>query len=245
MELFDRIGLADRFMAAGRQIHGLNFFSDGKRIIHLSIDQLDSRYNFALCLPQSTTEQFLNEHLNGLGVSIERGVELVDITQDQDGARALLRRSGSGELRVRVPWVVGCDGAHSSVRQALKIPFEGTKFDLSFSLADAQLDGHLPDDEATIRLYDGNVVAIFPMPGAHSFRIVVEHPVDSAPEGEPTLDEFQRTWTLRVSLASGLATPSGCRASRSVPARWAITVTTVSSSPATLLTSTRPWAARA
>ena len=70
LEYFDRIGLADAAVAAGRPIHGVNVFSERKRIAHLGFDAIPSRFHYALILPQSETERLLTERLAGLGVSV-------------------------------------------------------------------------------------------------------------------------------------------------------------------------------
>jgi 2-polyprenyl-6-methoxyphenol hydroxylase-like FAD-dependent oxidoreductase len=190
LEYFERIGIADAAVAGGRRLHGINVFSGGRRIVHLNFDQIASRYNFVLVLPQSETERLLGEHLGPLGLAAERGVELVSLRQEPDGVEAVLRRPGTEE-RLRVPWLIGCDGAHSAARHLLGIPFEGKAFEEAFSLADLRLESDAPDDEITVYLSHGNIVGLFPMPGAQRCRIVIEHPVQQSADSEPTLAEFQ------------------------------------------------------
>src|SRR5262245_46065666 len=64
MEVFDLMRLADDFLAAGRRIPALNFFSDGERIVRIALDRLDSLYPFIVGLPQDQTERILEEHLS-------------------------------------------------------------------------------------------------------------------------------------------------------------------------------------
>jgi 2-polyprenyl-6-methoxyphenol hydroxylase-like FAD-dependent oxidoreductase len=194
LELLERIGLADRAVASGRKIHGLSGHSDGKRIIHISLDPIESRYNYVLSIPQSETERLLGEHLAGLGITAEREVELVGLTQGRDAVEAVLRRPDRDAVELfHVPWVIGCDGPHSAVRRELGIPFEGRAFDETFSLADVRLEGDVPDDEVTLYLCHGDLVGLIPMPGARRFRVVIEHHTGTAPQGEePALAEFQR-----------------------------------------------------
>ena len=99
LEYFDRIGIADAAVAAGQPLHGVNVFSERKRIVHMSFDALPCRFHYALALPQSETERLLTERLAGLGVSAERGVELTGLTQGAAGVEAVLRpdrRRGRG-----------------------------------------------------------------------------------------------------------------------------------------------------
>jgi 2-polyprenyl-6-methoxyphenol hydroxylase-like FAD-dependent oxidoreductase len=193
LEYFDRIGIADAAVAAGLKVHGLNAFSDRKRIVHVTADGIPSRYNYILILPQSETERLLTERLAARGVAVERNLELSGFTQAAAGVEAVLRRAGGGEERLRVRWLVGCDGPHSTVRHQLNVPFPGLAFEEVFSLADVQLESSLPDDEASIFLSHGDILAFFPMRGEQRFRVVIErHEGAVDPASEPTLEEFRK-----------------------------------------------------
>src|SRR5689334_1469712 len=61
LEVFEQLGIADEAIARGRPLHGTNAYADGKRIVHVPFDDVDSRYAFVLCLPQSETERLLGE----------------------------------------------------------------------------------------------------------------------------------------------------------------------------------------
>jgi hypothetical protein len=52
---------------------------------------MPSEFNYVLLLAQSETERLLTEALNRQGVKIERGVELIGLTQQRDGVSAVLR----------------------------------------------------------------------------------------------------------------------------------------------------------
>jgi len=101
---------------------------------------------------------------------------------------------------LRVPWLVGCDGAHSTVRHLLGIPFDGKAFEEFFTLADVRLETTYPSDEISVSFLKGDILALFPMPGDKRFRIVVGRHEAPAPGSEPALAEFQAALD-----ASGLA----------------------------------------
>jgi 2-polyprenyl-6-methoxyphenol hydroxylase-like FAD-dependent oxidoreductase len=192
LEYFERIGTADAAVAAGHKVYGLSAYSDRRRIIHLNFDQIESRYNYVLVLPQSETERLLGERLASLGVAVERNVELVGLTQDDTGIDAIVRSAGGGsEERVRVRWLIGCDGPHSAVRHLLGISFEGKAFHEVFALADVRLDAHLPEDEIAVYLAHGDLVGLFPLTADGRFRIVIERHEEPAADREPALNEFQ------------------------------------------------------
>ncbi len=72
---------------------------------------------------------------------LERGLtdvrynhRLSGLTERDDGVTATLVTGDGDELTVHADYLVGCDGASSTVRQALGIPFDGQQLDYSVSL---------------------------------------------------------------------------------------------------------------
>ena len=204
LEIFSLMQLADEFVAAGRPIHAANVYSGGRRIIHLGFDELDSAFPYLLILPQPETERILGDRLRQLGVQIERGVELVSLSQDTEKATAELRHPDHRTEYVRVDWVVGCDGAHSTVRRSLDIPFEGHTFDHTFVLADVHVTSSLSEDEAHIFSRHGDLCAIFPLGGGR-YRIVADNPPGSLADRDPTIAECQKIVDERVDVPAVLS----------------------------------------
>jgi len=186
LELLDSMGLVDRFLAAGRRIHGTNAFADGKRIVHVEFHDIDSPFPFVLAIPQADTERLLRERLAELGVSVERGLKLATLAQDDAGVTATLERPGGERETARVAWVVGCDGAHSGVRHALGLSFDGVPYEERFVLADVQMDCALPEDEVSAYLAPDGIAALFPLPGGR-WRVIVDAPLE-----QPTADDVLR-----------------------------------------------------
>ena len=77
--------------------------------------------------PQDHLEPLLLARLQSApGAEVWFGSELVTLAQDDDGVRAVLRDHRSGRTReVTALFVVGADGAHSTVRAQLGIPMAG------------------------------------------------------------------------------------------------------------------------
>lgn len=184
LEALDAMDVARRFVDAGRKIHGVNAYADGARIVHVSLDDIDSAYSYMLSLPQSDTERLLTERLVELGGAVERPVRLTALSQDAEGVTATLAGADGAEETARVAWLLGCDGAHSAVRRALGLPFDGTPYDEQFVLADVRLAWALPDDETHAFLSPDGAIAALPMPKGR-WRLLAE-----ASLAEPTLDDF-------------------------------------------------------
>jgi 2-polyprenyl-6-methoxyphenol hydroxylase-like FAD-dependent oxidoreductase len=79
------------------------------------------------CVPQDHLEPVLLEHLRSLGPArVELGTEVVACDVGPDEARVVLRDVATGASReVRAAFVVGADGARSTVREALGIAMRG------------------------------------------------------------------------------------------------------------------------
>lgn len=58
-------------------------------------------------------------------VQLRLGLELVALAQDEAGVTATLRDETGAEQQVRAAYVVACDGGRSTVREMLKLPYEG------------------------------------------------------------------------------------------------------------------------
>jgi 2-polyprenyl-6-methoxyphenol hydroxylase-like FAD-dependent oxidoreductase len=91
----------------------------------LDFDRLPSRYHFVVFLDQTKTQRIMTDKLAQLGVAVERDVELVDLLDRGERVELMLRHRDGTEERTSTPFLLGCDGAHSFVRERLHLPFEG------------------------------------------------------------------------------------------------------------------------
>jgi 2-polyprenyl-6-methoxyphenol hydroxylase-like FAD-dependent oxidoreductase len=124
--LLDGLGLAETFVRTGTKLSGGSIYANGKRLVHLALTGSDSSYGFPLMIPQSETERLLTEHLTQKGVKIERRVELTTFGEKPGAVGCTLRHADGLEETIDMPRLVGCDGAHSTVRHTLGMEFTGT-----------------------------------------------------------------------------------------------------------------------
>jgi 2-polyprenyl-6-methoxyphenol hydroxylase-like FAD-dependent oxidoreductase len=194
LEQFERYGIAETAVERGRPLKHASVTSDGRTIVSFPFDKIPGHYPFVLFLPQNETETLLIEHLESLGGRIERGTEMLSIREKDSGAEVQLRTADGNVENTAARWVVGCDGAHSTVRESLKIPFSGAKVGLNFFLGDLELEGpDLLGDELRIYLHHGDVVFIGRLK-EKVFRVIIAlHSEQGAPERERqlTLSDFQ------------------------------------------------------
>lgn len=192
LELLDNLGLAETFISAGLKIRGASIYGEGQRRAHIEIAGADSPFGFPLMIPQSETERLLTKHLSRQGVTIERQIELTAFHEDVDQVACTLRHADGHEETCTVPWLIGCDGAHSTVRHALGLPFTGAAEPNDWILADVHVSGPIEPDEVTVYRHEKGVLAFFPI-APPRFRVIADIGLAKtaiAPPN-PTLTEVQ------------------------------------------------------
>jgi 2-polyprenyl-6-methoxyphenol hydroxylase-like FAD-dependent oxidoreductase len=79
-----------------------------------------------LFVNQPSLERVLRKRAAEVGASVRTGQELVGFREDPDGVTATVRDVDSqAESTIRCRYLIGADGAHSTVRELLGIPLDG------------------------------------------------------------------------------------------------------------------------
>lgn len=170
LEVFEGIGVLRQVLDAAIQLRGQIRYVNGAEVARMDL-ALPSNVPFEFIgLPRYETERILRDRLISLGTTIERGTRLATFEQDDAGIHAVLS-SADGEKTVRARYLVGCDGAHSTVRKTLGLTFEE-----QYMLGDVELDWSLPRGYSIRSMHqtdgvtDGVLVCI-PLPGRSRYRI--------------------------------------------------------------------------
>jgi 2-polyprenyl-6-methoxyphenol hydroxylase-like FAD-dependent oxidoreductase len=145
-------------------------------------------------VPQDVTERLLVEELRRRGGSIEYDTVFVSAVQYNDYVTATLDHKGE-HIELRAKFVVGCDGAHSTVRHLLDLPFEGAQYEAMFLLADIETNEALPSNEMQLCPNELGPLAIFPMSSTRR-RIVAT--IETAQGDTPSLDLVQKMLVQRA-----------------------------------------------
>ena len=208
LEVFEMMGVIDPVLKAGHQLNGVAIYNRSGQIAHIGFSSLPSRYRFAISLPQSQTERLLIEHLAHFGIVVEREKELVTLSQSTETVQTVIRNSEGLEERLESDWLIGCDGAHSSVRRLLSLPFEGDDYPETFLLADVKIDGLRDHIHIHLFLTGEGLVGIFPFRGDRC-RIIVntQKEEEGQPAGDPRLDEIQAIVGSRTNAGLRLTDP--------------------------------------
>ena len=209
LELMSQRGLADEMLTLGNRARFVSVYGGGQRIAYLDYAGIDSRFNFTLILSQAETERILRDALARAGVAVERGVELVGLSQDAlsrdpSPVHVVLRHADGRLEQARAPWLISAEGAHSIVRTTVDLRFEGKTFDENYVLGDLHVDGDLPTTGFHIFSSDRGFLALFPMGGSH-FRLIASNPLSTPKDGAaPALDELQQIYDARSHIPARL-----------------------------------------
>jgi 2-polyprenyl-6-methoxyphenol hydroxylase-like FAD-dependent oxidoreductase len=175
LDLLEASGATERLLAAAVKIVGARLVVDGGVRAQFDAARIPHRFNFLLGLAQNETERVLAECLFARGVPVQRGVEVIDVVSGVDNATARAR-TPTGDAMFSADWIIGADGAHSTVRHRLGLEFPGAPYPYHWSLADVELGGDAPPDRAELRLaYRGPVLVRAPL-GHGRHRLISNAP---------------------------------------------------------------------
>ena len=134
MEVFAQRGLAERFLAEGRQLPIVLFSG-----IPMAPGKIEPDWPQALILPQHQTERILGQRAAELGVKTHWSTELVHVGHREAGVDVVVSQDGAVKT-LQAEFVVGCDGGHSAVRRSSGASFQGDDPLAHWIVADVRLD---------------------------------------------------------------------------------------------------------
>ena len=216
MEIFEALGVADRFLDVGVKTRAARFRSDGETLGELNLGLADSRYGFDLGISEEVTESVLSAHLERLGGAVTRSTRLVGLEPRPDDVVATLECDGE-RSEVVAAWVVACDGFHSLVRELVGIPFPGTDVDAPWAVFDATLDGWDEEFDVAAAYLDARPVILTPLPGRR-WRVYMR-PTSDTSDLESDAGEVIRRYKPAVTFAA-VANPARFRCHSRVAERY-------------------------
>jgi len=155
--------------------------ADGRQLGALRFPSGPSGHSGLALFHQPTVEQRLRTHLAGLsGVEVRLGAGFGSFRQDDDSVTALLDDGGT----VRARWLVGCDGASSSVRRRAGIAWFGR--DLARPWLVVDVAGEVDRPGLTYTCNPARPQVDMPLPGGHRWEWLLG-PDESAPDPLPLL----------------------------------------------------------
>ncbi|MFE3170902.1 FAD-dependent oxidoreductase [Amycolatopsis sp. NPDC059090] len=173
LELYHQMGVLDEILPRGIRAGSFSIHRNGRRLIRFGTDytELPTRFPFTLQVDQAITEEVLRDSLLRYGVKVEWGIELDRLEQHPGHADAVLRTADGRTDTVSVPWLVGTDGAHSTVRKELDLRLLGDSSE-RWSIADAVIDVDLPKDGLHLMHTPKGAILLVPFPARGKWRLL-------------------------------------------------------------------------
>ena len=175
LELYSQLGLADTVVARGHKALAANLWVSGRKVARIPIGEIGndlSPFPYAVTYPQDEHERLLIERLAEAGVNVERRTALVSFEDTGDRVIARLKRADGSEETYEASYIAGCDGARSTVRETLKIGFQGGAYQHLFYVADVEASGPVMDGEIHVGLDQTDFLAMFPLKADGRARLV-------------------------------------------------------------------------
>ena len=194
-EILSAMGIVDGWIAAGHSLSQVQVHAFGKKIGEAHPGGVDSPFPGPLTLNQGDTERLLVEALARRGVTVERHVGAVAYSQDAGSVEVTLRHLAEGDRTstARAPWVVACEGASSTAREAAGIPFDGERYSgQEFLMADAQMSWSFPHGPGYAFAETERTLMCFPFDARGHYRVLCARPDANPDRKDPaTLEEVQ------------------------------------------------------
>jgi 2-polyprenyl-6-methoxyphenol hydroxylase-like FAD-dependent oxidoreductase len=213
LELFASLGLVDALLQRGVIDTGIGFYVSGEWVGGLDFDHAsapDTPFRFILMLPQTETEAVLLDALDDAWLAVEREVEVTGLTLQADGVRVEAQDPSGAATTLHARYVIGADGAHSIVRHALDLRFEGAPYPQNFLLGDVAVDWPLDHGRFRVFVHADRIGLYFPLDGTGMSRVMttdLRANPDEHAAPELALPELQAAFAEATCLPVTLSKP--------------------------------------
>lgn len=151
LEICDRLGAAGPMLEKGVVWNVGKVFHDDRLLYEFNLLPEDGHaFPAFINLQQPYFEKFLHDAIvtaQAAGAPIEiRGRNRVDAVVAQGDHVVLDVTTPDGPYRLKVDWLIACDGARSPIRNMLGLGFEGRVFEDNFLIADVRMKANFPTE---------------------------------------------------------------------------------------------------
>jgi len=201
IEIMAMRGLLERVLEPGRRRPAGGFFAAIDKPVP---EGLDSAHAYLLGIPQPVIVRLLEERAIELGAQVRRAGTVVDFEQDDD--RVTVELADGEQLRSR--YLVGCDGARSTVRKLLGVGFPGEPSRTDTLMGEMEVG--VPPEEIAAKVAEiGETNRRFWLrpAGVGAYQIVVPVAGVGDRAEPPTLDDFQQQLRTIAGTDFGVHSP--------------------------------------
>lgn len=133
LDMIDELGLAEPLIARGlvTPTWQVRMHPSGERaVFDLGVLAGKTRHPYRLQCEQQVYCELLEERLPGFGgaCTLLRGITVTGLRQSDTGVVAEARDAGGATVELTARWLIGADGARSTIREAVGLHLEGSTY---------------------------------------------------------------------------------------------------------------------
>src|SRR5467141_1850360 len=193
LEIYSKLGIAERALELGRRGTAANMWAEGKWAARIPLGDIGksiSPFPFVLILGQDDNERIMGDHLRNWGMAVQWNTELTGINQEPGHVTATLKQPDGSAGKIKAAYVAGCDGGHSAVRELSGITFPGAPYEHVFFVADTEATGPMVAEELNVYLWRDGFHLFFPMRGKDRWRVIGILPKELRGKDDVTFEEL-------------------------------------------------------
>lgn len=199
LDMCNRMGIAGELISTGIKATSMQLYAGHDKLLRVPFDAVDSAFPYSLVTAQTDTERVLGEHLTALGVTVDRGVELTGLVQDDTGVHLTLRAADGSTEELTTAWVIGADGGHSTVRHLVGTKLAGTFQGERFLMGDVDAEHDLDVHTMHTFFSPEGPVLVFPMRDGRTRVMAQIHEAPGTPLNlNPDMAELQAVIDRRI-----------------------------------------------
>ncbi|MDT7801058.1 MAG: hypothetical protein QOI78_4491 [Actinomycetota bacterium] len=177
LEVFRLLGGGEHIETDGLPVDSFRYYSESKQICRIAFGAETK----PSVITQPDVETLLRKALADAGGSTEWETALTGLRQDADGVEVTLTGPDGREKPARFSYVLGADGATSTVRKLVGVDFQGSTYENLFILADSSIEGDLQRDAVHYYCSSRGVMVLIPLYNGR-FRVFTAGPPGMRPE---------------------------------------------------------------
>ena len=202
LEIFEQMGIAEEALKGGIIADKINVVYNGKKITSTVIKDIGgtlSQFPFLLMLEQSKTEELLLKFIGERGYSVERSLRFKRFIQDKEGITSVVILSDESEQSIKSKYIIAADGANSTIRNFLNIPFKGKTYPKPLFILDCKAKTDIEPNEICFAFSNSSIAGFFPLQGSR-WRIDSNLPREIERLETITFDNIEKDFHLWTKM---------------------------------------------
>jgi 2-polyprenyl-6-methoxyphenol hydroxylase-like FAD-dependent oxidoreductase len=202
LEIFEQMEIAGTALEEGIVANKLNILYNGRRITDTYIRDIGenlSQFPFLLMHEQSKTEKLLLQFIGEYGHSVERGIRFKSFVQDREGVTSVLILPDETEQSIKTKFIIAADGANSTIRNLLNIPFNGRTYPKPIFIMDCKAKTDMLPGEISFAFSNSAISGFFPLQSSR-WRIDSTLPKEIEKLEKITFDKVENEFHLWTKM---------------------------------------------